>query len=133
MGRVFFNTRENIHNVNAAYTALASDSGKTFMIDASSGFNIALPNASDAQEGWNAKFIIKTAASTNVTVSATEGDGDNMLLLSFAQDGTNRQVTGADVLTFASAEKGDLVEMVCDGTSYYCYALVADDGHVALA
>tara|TARA_R100000655_G_C2915432_1_gene181312 strand:+ start:115 stop:516 length:402 start_codon:yes stop_codon:yes gene_type:complete len=133
MGRVFYNTRQRIINVNAAYTAVPEDSGSVFMIDASTGFNIALPAASDAEEGWNAKFIIKTAASTNVTISATDGDGDNMLMQAHSLDGTDRQVTAADVFTFASAEKGDLMHMVCDGTSWYLNAWVADDGHAALA
>ena len=133
MGRVFYNTRKRIINVNAAYTALPSDSGSVFMIDATSGFNIALPNASDAQEGWNAKFIIKTAASTNVTISATDADGDNMLMQAHSLDGTDRQVTAADVLSLVSPEKGDLVDLVCDGTSWYVNAWVADDGHAALA
>ena len=132
MGRVFYNTRKRIINVNAAYTALPEDSGSVFMIDATTGFDIALPNASDAQEGWHAKFIIKTAASTNVTISATTGDGDNMLMQAHSLDGTDRQVTAADLLTFASAEKGDMVHMICDGTSYYINAWVADDGHAAL-
>mgnify|MGYP003119428604 CR=1 FL=1 len=132
MGRVFFDIRENIHNVSAAYDIIPSDSGKVFMIDATTGFNMNLPNASDAQQGWYCKFYIKTAASTNVTISATAGDGDNMLMQAHSLDGTDRQVTAADVLTFASAEKGDFAELICDGTSWYVNAWVADDGHVTL-
>ena len=37
MGRVFFNTRKNIHKIDGAYTMLASDSGKTFMLSATGG------------------------------------------------------------------------------------------------
>ena len=72
-------------------------------------------------------------ASTNVTISATDRDGDILLMLAHSLDGTDRQVAGADVLTLASAEKGDMVHMICDGTSYYINAWVADDGHAALA
>ena len=134
MGRVFFNTRNNIHNVNAAYTALPSDSGKVFMIDQGAGYDIALPAASDAQEGWHAKFIIKTVASAAVTISATDGDGDNMYMQAHSLDGTDRQTAGADVLTFINgAEKGDMADIVCDGTSWYINAWVADDGHVTCA
>ena len=35
MGRVFFNTRKNVHSLTAAYVVLASDSGKDFILDAS--------------------------------------------------------------------------------------------------
>jgi len=133
MGRVFYNTRKRIINTSAAYTAVPEDSGSIFMIDQGSGYDIALPAASDAEEGWNAKFIIKTVAAAAVTVSATTGDGDNMYMQAHSLDGTDRQVAGADVLTFINgAEKGDMVDIVCDGTSYYVNAWVADDGHVTL-
>ena len=61
MGRVFFNTRKNIHALNAAYTVLQSDSGKYFMVSNSSGgaYEITLPVAADLEEGWHCKFIVK--------------------------------------------------------------------------
>ena len=37
MGRVFFDTRKNIHALDAAYTVLQSDSGKIFMMSATGG------------------------------------------------------------------------------------------------
>ena len=37
MGRVFFNTRKDVHALDGAYTVLASDSGKTFMLSATGG------------------------------------------------------------------------------------------------
>ena len=44
MGRVFFNTRRNVHALTAAYTVLASDSGKIFTLDSTGGANdITLP------------------------------------------------------------------------------------------
>ena len=133
MGRVFFNTRNNVHNLDAAYTILPSDSGKVFMLNVTGGYAIALPAASDAQEGFHCSFYVKTAHASTVTISATDGDGDNMLMQAHSLDGTDRQVTSADVLSLVSPEKGDLVDLVCDGTSWYVNAWVADDGHAALA
>jgi hypothetical protein len=62
MGRVFFNTRENVHELNTAtYQVLASDSGKTFLLDSAAEMDITLPAEADISEGWNARFVIKTA------------------------------------------------------------------------
>ena len=133
MGRVFYNTRKRVVNLDAAYTILPSDSGSTFALNLTGGYAISLPNASDAQEGFHCEFIVKTAASATVTVSATDDDGDNMYLQAHSLDGTDRQVAGADVLSIVSAEKGDLITLFCDGTSWYVNAWVADDGHAALA
>jgi len=133
MGRVFFNIRKNVHNLDAAYTILPSDSGKVFMLNVTGGYAIALPAASDAQEGFHCSFYVKTAHASTVTISATDGDGDNMLMQAHSLDGTDRQVTAADVLSLVSPEKGDLVDLICDGTSWYVNAWVADDGHAALA
>ena len=74
MGRVFFETRKNIHSLNADYTALASDSGKTFVFaDAAAVLTLPDSGAGDII-GWSAKFIsnfqgtgqeVKNADTTN--------------------------------------------------------------------
>ena len=61
MGRVFFNTNENIHNLTADYQVLASDSGKTFIMDSTSACSFTLPADTDIDEGWNCRFYCKTA------------------------------------------------------------------------
>ena len=61
MGRVFFNTNENIHNLTADYQVLASDSGKTFIMDSTSACSFTLPADADIDEGWNCRFYCKTA------------------------------------------------------------------------
>ena len=136
MGRVFFNTRKNIHNVSAAYTALPSDSGKVFMIDQGSGYAITLPNAADAQEGWHAEFILGTVASAAVTIEATASDGDNIHGIGLDGEDAAQTVTegtGVDVITFISgATKGDRCSLVCDGTSYYVLSVAADKAHITL-
>ena len=47
MGRVFFNTRLNIHALNAAYEVLDSDSGKVFMLSSTGG----------ADRDWETKIL----------------------------------------------------------------------------
>ena len=162
MGRVFFNTRKNIHNLTANYTCLESDSGKTFIVLPAATTDITLPAPGDVSDGWNCTVILQSdsgfggdaimdqkvnidmsADTNNVGIihggdaggsdQAVDGDGDNMLMQAHSLDGTDRQVTAADVLSLVSPEKGDLVDLVCDGTSWYVNAWVADDGHAALA
>jgi len=133
MGRVFFNTRKNVVGISAAKTLLPSDSGNVFLINQASAYDIALPAAADAQEGWNCKFIIGTAAANAVTISATTGDGNNIIALGLdMEDGAvGNQSTGCDVITFISgAEKGDQVELFTDGTTYYAVSVVADKAHI---
>ena len=137
MGRVFFDTRKNIVDVSAAKTLLPSDSGSVFMINQASAYAITLPNASDAQRGWNAEFIIGTANTNAVTIEATDGDGNNIHCHSIdGEDGAAQTVTegtGVDVITFISgATKGDRVSLMCDGVSYYVFGLAADKAHITL-
>ena len=137
MGRVFFDTRKNIVDVSAAKTLLPSDSGSVFMINQASAYAITLPNASDAQRGWNAEFIIGTANTNAVTIEATDSDGNNIHGHSIdGEDGAAQTVTegtGVDVITFASgATKGDRVSLMCDGVSYYVFGLAADKAHITL-
>jgi hypothetical protein len=61
MGRVFFNTRENVHTLDSgvsAYQCLASDSGKTFILQSASAMAITLPADADIEFGWHCKFIM---------------------------------------------------------------------------
>jgi hypothetical protein len=137
MGRVFFDTRKNIVDIAAAYTVLPGDSGSVFMINQASAYAISLPNAADAQRGWNAEFIIGTVGANAVTIDATAGDGDNIHGHSIdGEDGAAQTVTegtGVDVITFASgATKGDRVSLVCDGVSWYVFGLAADKAHITL-
>ena len=135
MGRVFFNTRKNVHHIAAAYTVLPGDSGNIFMINQASAYDIALPNAADALDGWYADFILGTVGSYAVTISATDDDGDNIHGLGIdGEDGAAQTVsegTGFDVVTLASgATKGDRVQLVSDGTSWYVFSLAADKAHI---
>ena len=137
MGRVFFDTRKNIVDVSAAKTLLPSDSGSVFMINQASAYAITLPNASDAQRGWNSEIIIGSTNTNAVTIEATDSDGNNIHGHSIdGEDGAAQTVTegtGVDVITFISgATKGDRVSLMCDGVSYYVFGLAADKAHITL-
>ena len=58
MGRVFFNTRKNVHALADTYQVLASDSGKYFTIDQDAAYTVTLPADADIEFGWNCRFIM---------------------------------------------------------------------------
>tara|TARA_R110002096_G_scaffold236981_1_gene427752 strand:+ start:52 stop:534 length:483 start_codon:yes stop_codon:yes gene_type:complete len=83
MGRVFFNTRENITKLDAdtsAYQCLASDSGKTFVLESASAMAITLPADADIDFGWSCRFIMNL-------------DNDNAYLIK-CSDTTNQMFDG---------------------------------------
>ena len=58
MGRVFFNTRENIVALDGAYTMLASDSGTTFLLSATGGtVAITMLPAASQQKGGTVSLL----------------------------------------------------------------------------
>ena len=61
MGRVFFNTRENVDTLTATYQCLASDSNKTVILNSTSALVFTLPADADIEEGWNCRFYVQTA------------------------------------------------------------------------
>ena len=89
MGRVFFDTRKNVHLLSANYTALASDSGKIFVLNASSGsYTLTLPtdhsssNLTGALTGWNCRVIVGTENDDPVTIftgDGTDSGGDDFV------------------------------------------------------
>ena len=132
MGRVFFNTRKNVHSLTGAYQCLDSDSGKVFVLNAAAGAAITLPTVADTSEGWNAKFIVGTAfATTDWTIVASAAvikGGVNELETDDTEDGPS--TTGATNmhLELAAETIGDYYELVFDGTSYWLSGQTVADG-----
>ena len=123
MGRVFFNTRENIDGEACAgtttYVMKASDSGKTFLVSGGAQAVTLLP-AADMVEGWNCKFITTASPSGHKTIGA-----GSAVMHGSAQDAGGGQGGGTDgtavsnVLIRAQGQAGNWLEIVCDGSAYY--------------
>ncbi len=116
MGRVFFNTRDNVQTLAAAYTVLASDSGKTFFIDADASFAITLPAL---QEGLNFEFIVTDAGSGEVHIDSGTSNG----IKGWAMDlTTGLNVVNNNLIEIAAstAVLGDTVKLWCDGSVWFC-------------
>tara|TARA_R110002012_G_scaffold76790_1_gene194155 strand:+ start:261 stop:674 length:414 start_codon:yes stop_codon:yes gene_type:complete len=137
MGRVFFDTKENIHSLTGAYTVLASDSNKTFILNAAAGAAITLPSVASMGEGWNCRFIIGTAfATSDWVITATAAilvGGINELEVDTSDDGPST-VAGTTITLELGAETiGDYVDLVCDGTKIFFRGQSKLDGCVTLA
>ena len=141
MGRVFFNTRENVHSLTANYQALATDSGKKFVFNAAAGLTLTLPAVADAQEGWNCSVYIGTNISSNTGVITEKTASDTDVIIAqiveletdTADDGPSS--TGCTTITFANAldTVGDNVHIFCDGSKYYVTGTTKLDGAITLA
>ena len=137
MGRVFFNTRDNVGSITGNYQLLASDSGKTFFNKVAAGATVTLPAIADAQEGWNCRIIIETnVTSGDFTITEkAASDTDTIVLCTNEQQnnaapaGTSTGCTNVLLANAADAE-GDAFDIVCSGTKWYVYANVKADAAV---
>ena len=118
MGRVFFNTRENVHALTGAYEVLASDSGKLFLVSQAAAYTITLPTE---QEGLNFKFMCNAAASNDVKI---DGGESNAIKGQAFDPTTGINAIDNNMVKFASgsAAVGDIIELHCDGTDWLCIA-----------
>jgi len=135
MGRVFFNTRKNVHSLTAAYVVLPSDSGKVFTLNAAAGAAITLPSVALAQEGWNCRFIVGTAfATTDWIITATAAimvGGINELEVDTADDGP--VTVGGTTINFELGAEtiGDYVDFVVADGKMYVNGQTKLDGGIA--
>jgi|TARA_R100000084_G_C4552844_1_gene100887 hypothetical protein len=145
MGRVFFNTRENIQNITADHTVLASDSGSTFIVLPAGTTEITLPTpgtgVANAQEGWSCTIILQSDSGfggdtimdekVNINMVSTQNVG---LILAVDGDAGDQAVDADDYIACtAAASPGDRFEFLSDGTRYFVHGLVADASETPFA
>ena len=122
MGRVFFDTRKNIHALDAAYTVLQSDSGKIFMLSATAAdYAITLPVAADLEEGWFCKFIVKEDTPSNVITIAAGSAIIDFVQKDAGGDAANSTAGTAvsNIIVGETCTQGDVVNLFTDGVTYY--------------
>ena len=122
MGRVFFNTRKHIHNLTGAYTVLASDSNKEFILNAAAGAAITLPSAADMGEGWNCKFRTGLAFATSdwvITATAAVIRGGIYERVNDETDDSSSAAATTITFELGAETVGDYIELMCDGTHIY--------------
>ena len=131
MGRVFFNTRENLDTNTmtdtTAYSMTEADSGKTFMVSGGTQAITLLP-AADLVEGWNCRFVTTASPSGDKTIGA-----GSAIMSGSCQDAGNGVGCGTDgtavsnILIKAEGQAGNWLEIMCDGSAYYFNASASQD------
>ena len=126
MGRVFFNTKKHIHALDGAYTMLESDSGKTFMLSATGGtVAITLLPAASLVKGWHCKFVVLEDPPRNaITIGAGSAIVD-MVHKDAGGDASNSTAGTAvsNIIVGTSSTQGDMINIFCDGSTYYAECL----------
>ena len=137
MGRVFFNTKLNMSKITADYQALASDSGKLFLIHPTATTALTLPTLSDAGEGWNCKVVITedtdgSDGGMGQIVNIDFGSGNDVVGMLMSQEDSSAgdyAVNNDDFINFtAAASPGDMCEIFTDGNRWYVHGMVKAAG-----
>ncbi len=133
MGRVFFDTRKNVHDVDGAYTMLASDSGKVFTLSSTAGAcEITLLPAASLVEGWNCKLIVKEDTPTGVITVAAGSAIIDMVMKDAGGNASNSTAGTAvsNIVIAVATKQGDYINLFCDGSTYYAEALSSTDDSI---
>lgn len=111
---------DNCEILTAARVLTADDHGKTFFLNAAGGFDVDLPAP---ELGLEFEFIVKTAVTSNLTITATGNLIKGHVLTTDVNSATDPDfdTTPVDVLTFVAnkAVAGDRLRLICDGTYWY--------------
>ena len=135
MGRVFFDTRKNVVDIAAAYTVLPSDSGTTFIINQASAYEITLPLMSTIERGWNATFVIGTAAANAVTIANVVGEDTIVGGIAGGDGGANTNAVAAvdEIVFISGAQLGDTCTIVSNGVNYFVTGYADDAAHITVS
>ena len=133
MGRVFFDVRKNVHNVDGAYTMLTSDSGKVFTLSSTAGAcEITLLPAASLVEGWHCKLIVKEDTPT-VIITVAAGSAIIDLVMKDSGGNASNSTAGtavSNILIGTAAKQGDYINILCDGSTYYAECLSSTDDSI---
>ena len=120
MGRVFFNTRKNVHALDGAYTVLASDSGKIFMLSATGG-TVAITLPTTLEKGLHYKFVTLEDTPSNAITIAAGSSIIDLVQKDAGGDAANSTAGTAvsNIVVGTSATQGDMINLFTDGTTWY--------------
>ena len=125
--------------IAAARTLTELDSGKVFGINQASAYEITLPLAATAGEGWNAKFVLSTVAANAVTIANNTAEDTIVGIVAGADTGTATTATASaesavdEIVFISGAQLGDTVELFCNGVNYFAKAVTHDVAHVTIS
>lgn len=123
---VILNNTPTPTSITAATATLAvEDSGRVFFLNRAGGITVTLP-AVASSAGVTYEFVVGTAPTTAYVIS---GGGTTVrgVVVTSAIAIADSEASGAASVTFVAntATRGDRVELRCDGTNWYAYAMCA--------
>ena len=132
--------RKKVESLTADKTVEASDCGTIFVVNlATGGVDVTLPSVASAGKGWWIKVLCGTTVTgtANHTIVEDTSSDTNVLITQINELETDTgddgpSSTGHSTITFNNSgspkmTKGDFVEIVCDGTNFYCHGQVKED------
>ncbi len=128
-----------VENISTSKTLSGTDSGKIFMCthgsagDTNAGaVTITLPTPSVESAGFNAKFILPEDNAGN--------SGDETIEIAcstvtgvLTDDGDTTTSDGVKIVFDQASAKGDMVEVICDGTQYWAYGRESGAAKLSIA
>jgi hypothetical protein len=121
--------------ISAARTLTAADSGKVFGVEQDSAYEITLPLASAAGQGWNCKFILTEVAANAVTIANNTAEDTivGYVVGSNGSAGSSAEAAVDEIVFINGAQLGDTVELFCNGTNYFAKAVAHDHDHITIS
>lgn len=132
--------RKKIETLTDSKTVTVADCGTIFILNkAAGGITLTLPGVASAGKGWWIKVICGTTVTGTVDHVITEDTSadTNVLVSHFVElevdDGEDGgHIAGHTSIVFENGgspkmTKGDFVEIIGDGTNYYCNGMVLLD------
>ena len=114
--------RKKVEALTTSKTIEIHDCGTIFFCDVGDA-TMTLPTAASAGNGWWVKFVLSDEPGTKLRVSSGDGAG-TMPVSAIAADGVT-QSDGCQHLDLGtSGDIGDVVEVICDGSKMYAFALI---------
>ena len=124
-GVILNNTPTPTSITAATATLTVEDSGRVFFLNRAGGITVTLPAVATAA-GVTYEFVVGTAPTTAYVIS---GGGTTVrgVVVTSAVGAADSEASGAASVTFVAntATRGDRVELRCDGTNWYAYAMCA--------
>lgn len=138
-------SRKKIVTLSAARTIAVSESGTTFLLDATSanlGYTITLPVVATAGSGWYCRFIVVDSPSaTNYVITENTASDTNVVHGAFAESDVSAAQAAAHTsgtaatqvnLVAGTTEPGDYVDVLGDGTNWYVTGLGQTDAAITI-
>lgn len=116
--------RKKIEVLTAAKTVEVHDCGTVFMAGDINA-TITLPSAAAAGKGWWCKFILSADLSAGDVIVTAAGSDTIEIVSACSADGAAVDISGTGQVNFVdtAAKKGDQVEFLTDGTSWYALGM----------